>query len=114
MYFKCVKAAQEAYAKAQLSLCLPDYIMEVYFIQRHSAMEWSNKPVLNPACAETPSQDLRKGLISFVVTCPDDRLDIAADVEVTFDLDLERVAGGHEIFEDYVYDMFVKDLYVAK
>src|SRR6185437_13802289 len=48
------------------------------------------------------------------VTSSDDGLDVAADVEVAFNLDAQRIAGGDEVFENDVDDVFVEDLYVAK
>src|SRR6185503_3902306 len=48
------------------------------------------------------------------VACPDDGLDVAADVEVAFDLDAQRIAGRDKVFENDVDDVLVKDLYVAK
>ena len=49
-----------------------------------------------------------------VVVGPDDGLDVAADVEVAFDLDTQWITGGDEVFKNYVDDVLVKDLYVAK
>ena len=49
-----------------------------------------------------------------VIACSDDGLDVAADVEVAFDLDAQRIARGDEVFKNDVDDVFVKDLYVAK
>ena len=39
---------------------------------------------------------------------------LSADVEVAFDLDAQRIAGGDEVFENDVDDVLVKDLHVAK
>jgi hypothetical protein len=35
-------------------------------------------------------------------------------VKVAFDIDAQRIAGGDEVFEDDVDDVFVKDLHVPK
>src|SRR5215470_14358818 len=40
--------------------------------------------------------------------------DIAAHVEVAFDLYAQWIAGVHKIFEDHIDDVFVKDLHVPK
>ena len=44
----------------------------------------------------------------------DDGLDVAAYVEVTFDLNAYGISGGGKVFENYVNDVLVEDLYVAK
>jgi len=35
-------------------------------------------------------------------------------VKVAFDLHTQRIAGAHEVLENYVDDMLVKDLHVSK
>ena len=50
----------------------------------------------------------------FGVTGSDDGLDVAADVEVAFDLDEQRITGGDEVFENDVDDVLVEDFYVTK
>src|SRR6185503_686483 len=42
------------------------------------------------------------------------RLDVPAHVEVAVDFNRERIAGVHEVFENHVDDVLVKDLHVAK
>ena len=42
------------------------------------------------------------------------RLDISAHIEVAFYFYVQRIAGVHEIFQDHVDDMLVKDLHVTK
>jgi hypothetical protein len=48
------------------------------------------------------------------VARPHDRLDISANMKITLDLHPLRIASLYKIFENYVYDVLVKDLYVAK
>ncbi len=42
------------------------------------------------------------------------RLDVPAHVEVALDLDAQRIAGLHKVFEDHIDDMLVKNFYLAK
>ena len=42
------------------------------------------------------------------------RLDISAHVKVAFDLNAQRIAGFHKVFENHVDYMLVKNLHVAK
>jgi hypothetical protein len=49
-----------------------------------------------------------------LITRTHHRLNIAANVEVAFNLDTQRVTGAHKVFEDHVDYMLVKDFYVAK
>src|SRR5216684_4528217 len=44
----------------------------------------------------------------------DCRLDISALVKVAFDLDAQRIAGFHKVFEHDVDHMLMKNLHVAK
>jgi len=48
-------------------------------------------------------------VLRFAVACPDDGLDVSADVEVALDFDAQRVAGGDEVFEDDVDYVLVKN-----
>jgi hypothetical protein len=52
--------------------------------------------------------------LRFGVACPHDGLDVSANVEVAFDFDAQRVAGGNEVFEDDVDYVLVKDFDVAE
>src|SRR5947209_5569519 len=52
--------------------------------------------------------------VCLIVTGAHDRLDVAADVEVAFDLDFHGVARRDEVFEDDVDDMLVENLHVAE
>src|SRR5215813_13793918 len=47
----------------------------------------------------------------FLVSRPHRGLDVAAHVEVAFNLDAEWIAGVHEIFEDDVDDVLVEDFH---
>src|SRR5215216_1659230 len=49
-----------------------------------------------------------------LIFCAHGRLDVAADVEVAFDVDLKGVAGADEVFEDDVDDVLVEDFDVAE
>ena len=48
------------------------------------------------------------------VTSTDDCLDVSANVIIAFDLDLDGIACCDNILENYIYDVLVKDLYIAK
>src|SRR5205807_5042174 len=48
------------------------------------------------------------------VTSPHSGLDISPHVEIAFDLQAERIASVHKIFEDHVDDVLVKHFHVAK
>jgi hypothetical protein len=50
----------------------------------------------------------------FGVAGSDNGLDVSANVEVAFDVDLQRIAGSDEVFEDDVDYVLVKDLHVSK
>src|SRR5436190_16345782 len=52
-------------------------------------------------------------LLLFIV-CADNRFDVAANVEVAFDLDAYGVAGRDEIFQDDVDDVLVKNFHLAE
>ena len=41
-------------------------------------------------------------------------LDVSANVEVSFNLNAQRVTGPDKVLENHVDDVFMKDLYVAK
>src|SRR3989442_309951 len=45
---------------------------------------------------------------------PHRRFDIPAHVEVTFNIDAQRIAGFHKVFENHINRVFVKDFYLAK
>src|SRR3712207_1333645 len=50
----------------------------------------------------------------FLVTRAHGRLDVAAHVEVAFELDFDGVARAHEVFEYDVDDVLVEYLHVAE
>src|SRR5947209_16792545 len=52
--------------------------------------------------------------VCLIVTGAHDRLDVAADVEVAFDVDFYGVARRDEVFEDDVDDVLVENLHVAE
>src|SRR6185503_1967143 len=42
------------------------------------------------------------------------RLDVSANVEVSFNLNAQRVTGPDKILENHVDDVFMKDLHLSK
>ncbi len=54
------------------------------------------------------------GCLRFPVGGLNRRLNVSAHVKVACNLYAQRIARVHEIFEDHVDDVLVKDLYVAK
>ena len=44
----------------------------------------------------------------------DNRLDVSANVKVSFNLNAQRVTGPDEILENHVDDMFMKDFHLSK
>jgi hypothetical protein len=59
------------------------------------------------------AQTLSISGIPFIIRS-NDSFDISAHVKIAFDLDSQWVARLYEIFEDHVYDMLVKNLYITK
>src|SRR5687768_346605 len=49
-----------------------------------------------------------------MIASADNGFDISAHVKIAFDLDLQRVASPHEIFQNDVDHVFVKNLYLAE
>ena len=69
--------------------------------------------VLQPV---TPTRNSELGTLNlrFRVARPHHRLNIPADVKISFDLHTQRIAGLREIFENHIDDMLMKNLDVAK
>lgn len=55
-----------------------------------------------------------KSMLLLPVARADHSLDVSPHVKVAFNIYLQRITSMYEIFENDVYDVFVKDLHIAK